>query len=259
MKKIIVLLIALALLASSALAETHDQLAAVPDFTVHTIDGEDLTLSTLLEEKDAVLLNVFATWCPPCQAEFPMLEAAHQAYGDRLAVIAVSAEPRDTDDVLDAFRNEFGLSFPVANIEGSGILDFLTVTAFPTTLLIDKNMNVCYSQQGSFVVDPQLTAVLDHLLSEDYDGSRFAFYGVYCYDPDEQPVEGVTVGFCTDATCTPVASDADGMILFCAAPNAYHLQLLKAPEGLEPQEALDETVDPAGGAWTLLPLVYPEG
>ena len=259
MKKILIMLIALAMLVGGALAEPHDQLAAVPDFTVHTIDGEGLTLSTLLEEKDAVLLNVFATWCPPCQMEFPLLEAAHQAYGDRLAVIAVSAEPRDTDDVLDAFRNEFGLSFPVANIEGSGILDFLTVTAFPTTLLIDKNMNVGFSQMGYFAVDAQLTAVLDHMLSEDYDGSRFAFYGVYCYGQDEQPLEGVTILFCSDSTCTPVTSDENGMILFCAAPDAYHLQLLKAPEGFEPLEALDETVDPAGGDWTLLPLVYTEG
>ena len=259
MKKILIMLIALVMLVGGALAEPHDQLATVPDFTVHTIDGEDLSLSALLAAKDAVLLNIFATWCPPCQREFPLLEEAFQTDGDRLAVIAVSAEPRDTDDVLDAFRSEFGLSFPVANIEGSGILDFLTVTAFPTTLLIDKNMNVCYSQTGSFVVYPQLKAIIDHALSDDYDSSQFAFYGVYCYGQDEQPLEGVTILFCSDSTCTPMTSDENGMIMFCAAPDAYHLQLLEAPEGYAPTEDFDVTLNPAGGDWTLLPLVYTEG
>lgn len=254
MKRIIAVWIALALCAACALAETSDRLRSVPDIDVHTIDGETFALSDLLAGKDAVLLNVFATWCPPCKAEFPLLEAAFEEYGDRLGMLAVSVEPNDTDEVLDAFRKEFGLSFPVATNAGANVLDFLAVPSIPVTLLIGKDGAVYYSQEGAFFNYSQLSETIGRVFAEDYDGSPFAFYGVYCYDQSGNDVPGVTVAFCTDTQCVPLESDEQGMIFFYGEPDDYHLQLLKAPEGY----ALAEGYEPEAvtGSYALIPLVY---
>ena len=256
MKKIIAVLIALTLCAACALAEAPDELKRVPDFNIRTIDGETFALSDLLEEKDAVLLNVFATWCQPCQSEFPLLEAAFEEYGDRLGMVAVSVEPKDTDDVLDAFRKHFGLNFHLANEADVGVLDFLVAPPIPVTLLIGKDGTVYYSQVGAFATGSQLNATIDRVLADDYDGSRFTFYGVYCYDQNGNGVPGVTVAFCTDTQCVPLESDELGMIFFYGGLDDYHLQLLKVPEGY----ALVEDYEPEAvvDSYALIPLVYTE-
>ena len=50
-------------------------------------------------------------------------------------------------------------------------------------------------------------------------------------DQDGAPVPGVMLNFCTDAACIPRKSDANGTVSFDGAPDVYHVQLIKAPEG----------------------------
>ena len=93
MKKLvsmIALLLAMLLcLGSVAVAEsTFYQLGdKMDDFTVTTHDGRSLTLSEVLKEKDAVLINFWATWCNPCRNEFPFMEEAYQQYADKVEII----------------------------------------------------------------------------------------------------------------------------------------------------------------------------
>lgn len=61
---------------------------AFPDFTVSLTDGTTATLSELLKEKDLVVLNVFASWCGPCEMEFPEMEKSYQAHSDRMVILA---------------------------------------------------------------------------------------------------------------------------------------------------------------------------
>ena len=51
----------------------------MPAFTVDLTDGTTATLSELLKEKDLVVLNIFASWCKPCEREFPEMEEVYQA------------------------------------------------------------------------------------------------------------------------------------------------------------------------------------
>src|SRR5258708_39855938 len=73
-----------------------------PDFKVHNlVTGEDVTLSS--QHGKVVILTFWASWCPPCKRELPILESAQRLVGkDRLVVFAVSY--RDTDEVLAAIR-----------------------------------------------------------------------------------------------------------------------------------------------------------
>ena len=80
MKRLISMLLAVmltAILSSPVYADTVAGLEsgqAMPDFTVSLTDGSTATLSEVLEEKDLVVLNIFASWCGPCEIEFPEME-----------------------------------------------------------------------------------------------------------------------------------------------------------------------------------------
>ena len=89
-----------------------------PDFTLETLNGETITLSDL--HGQAVLVNFWATWCPPCRAEMPAFQEAYQDYEDQgFVIVAVNATLQDNPTDIAAFIAEYGLSFPVVlDLEG---------------------------------------------------------------------------------------------------------------------------------------------
>ena len=64
---------------------------SMPDFSVSLTDGSTAVLSDILKEKDLVVLNIFASWCGPCEKEFPEMENVYQANKDRMEIISVSS------------------------------------------------------------------------------------------------------------------------------------------------------------------------
>ena len=84
----------------------------MPDFTVSLTDGTTVTLSELLEEKDLVVLNLFASWCGPCEREFPEMDAV-RLENPRMEIVAVSCEPADTMEIIADYKESHGLSFPM--------------------------------------------------------------------------------------------------------------------------------------------------
>ena len=163
----ITLLLAAALLAGCALAEGPLGQAA-PDFTVATIDGGSFTLSEALKEYDAVLINLWATWCPPCQQEFPYLQAAYEQYKDRVAVIALSIESTDTPGVLRKFAAEYGLTFPIGRDEGETLCAFSQETSIPTSLVVDRFGNVGYVESRPMPSVRSFTGLFDYFISDSY-------------------------------------------------------------------------------------------
>ena len=111
--KLLPLLLALLLLAASALAEapTAAEIGReAPDFELTQLDGETFRLSE--HRGKVVLLNVWATWCPPCVAEMPDIQALSENYPDDLTVIGVSV---DTDPaVVEEFIAENGYTYRFA-------------------------------------------------------------------------------------------------------------------------------------------------
>jgi len=106
-----------------------------PDFTLTTTDGETLTLSEL--KGKPVLLNFWATWCPPCRAEMPYIQAAHEAYkGAGLVVVAVDVQ--EGREKVSQFARELGLTFPLALDTTGQVGTTYQVRAFPTSFFIDR-------------------------------------------------------------------------------------------------------------------------
>jgi len=141
---------------------------AFPDFTVSLTDGTTATLSELLKEKDLVVLNVFASWCGPCEMEFPEMEKSYQAHSDRMVILSVSGDPSDTMEMIADYKASHGLSFPMG-LAGDA-LGFLKVSAFPTTVFIAKDGKVGFIKVGAFTSGKDFEDKVGTFLSDSYNG-----------------------------------------------------------------------------------------
>jgi thiol-disulfide isomerase/thioredoxin len=116
-----------------------------PDFTLTSLDGKDVTLSKLRGKK--VVLNFWATWCPPCKAEMPHMQNYYEQYAkkDNVEIIAVNLTQAERDVTDDAkvdsvmtFRDSFNLTFPILlDSKNSAGQDYQILT-IPTTYFIDS-------------------------------------------------------------------------------------------------------------------------
>ena len=203
----------------------------MPDFTVTDTDGREITLSGLLAEKDVVVLNIFASWGPPCRMEFPFLQEAWSQHADTVAVIALTPDPTDTDEVLKAYAEELGLTFPIAHEDGTGLYEQYVTEGFPTTLLVDRTGRIALSECGAYSATQDFLDLFAAYTGEGYDPSR-STYTVYCYGAEGyEDVTGVVVTFCTDTTCVPVTSADQGAAIFRGTPAKYHVKIMTVPEG----------------------------
>lgn len=140
------------------------------DFTVTTWDGKTVNLFDVLKEKEMVLINIWATWCGPCCAEFPFLEEAYEQYSDRVEVIALSSEETDTNDVLTDFVAEMGLTFPVAQ-DTPDLSTLFNVDGIPTSIVVDRYGVICFLEAGSQTDASSFMRLFDVFLGEDYTES----------------------------------------------------------------------------------------
>ena len=174
MKKIISILLAVLLIAAlgcSAYADSGigvEPGQAMPDFTVSLTDGTTATLSELLKEKDLVVLNIFASWCGPCEREFPEMETVYQANSDHMVILSVSGDPGDTMEMISDYKAGHSLSFPMG-LAGDA-LDFLTIPGFPTSIFIDRSGNVGFIKVGAFASQEEFEGKVNTFLSADYNG-----------------------------------------------------------------------------------------
>ena len=174
MKKLICIVMTVLMLASlSAAAFADSGIGIEPgqhmaDFTVSLTDGSTATLSELLKEKDLVVLNIFASWCGPCEKEFPEMEKIYQANKDRMEIVAVSGFEDDTMEIISDYKANHSLSFPMG-LAGED-LSYLNVPGYPTTFFIDKSGNVGFIKVGSFTSGEEFESKVKTFLSADYDG-----------------------------------------------------------------------------------------
>ncbi len=135
---IIVLMFALREDAPTSSASSASE-ATAPDFTVPTLDGQELSLSDFRGKY--VLLNFWASWCPPCKAEMPELHDYYKTYQNRnftLLAINVNDDPANAA----AFIQANGFTFPVGLDTNGRVFNSYGGSALPTSFLIDPNGNL---------------------------------------------------------------------------------------------------------------------
>jgi peroxiredoxin len=120
-----------------ALAEV-DRLAAIraaADFTLTDLDGHTWTRSALTGK--VVLVNFWATWCPPCRKEMPDLDALYREFKDKgLVILALSNEP---DATVRAYIEAHPVTYPILLDAGSRVSEALKIDSIPKTFLYDRS------------------------------------------------------------------------------------------------------------------------
>jgi peroxiredoxin len=107
-----------------------------PDFTFPGLDGKKVSLSDY--KGKVVLVNIWATWCPPCVDEMPSMEKLYQKFkGQNFEILAVSIDASGLKAVAP-FMRKFNLTFP-ALIDSKGAINAVYgVTGVPESFIIDK-------------------------------------------------------------------------------------------------------------------------
>ena len=122
--------------------------AKAPDFELKTLSGETVKLSDLKGKK--VMLNFWATWCPPCKAEMPAMEEFHKEVGDKVVILAVNIDPHLD---VQAFVNENGITFPIPLDAEDKVNETYQVLSIPTTYFIDTKGNIGNKFIGAMSLD----------------------------------------------------------------------------------------------------------
>lgn len=109
-----------------------------PDFELQTLSGETVRLSDYRGKK--VVLNFWATWCPPCKAEMPHMQNFYEDHGDEIEIIAVNLTSRDNGlDSLERFISEYGLTFNIPLDVNGEYGNLYEIISIPTTYVIDES------------------------------------------------------------------------------------------------------------------------
>ncbi|MCG6989178.1 MAG: TlpA family protein disulfide reductase [Gemmatimonadetes bacterium] len=134
-----------------------------PDFTVKTLNGGKLSLSDL--RGHVVLVNFWATWCPPCRLEIPGFQRVYQDYKDKgFTVVGLSTDEQGPG-VVNAFIRQNGITYPVGMATDEMRRLYGGVDALPESFLLDESGRVRKRVEGMFN-ESILRQDVDHLLAE---------------------------------------------------------------------------------------------
>ena len=115
------------------------------------LGGNPVRLADLRGKR--VWLNFWATWCPPCQAETPVLREMDERYRDQgLVIVAIAVQETTVDDVA-AYADRYGLAYPIAFDASANVFDLYRVYALPTQVFIGPDGRITDVVNGPLTVD----------------------------------------------------------------------------------------------------------
>lgn len=106
-----------------------------PDFSLPTLDGNEITLADLRGKP--VILNFWATWCPPCRREMPALEVIWQQHSRGDVMVLGVDQGESVSQVSEYVRQNVGVTFPLLMDRRQDVGDLYLVRSLPTTFFID--------------------------------------------------------------------------------------------------------------------------
>ncbi|AIY06099.1 cytochrome c biogenesis protein [Planococcus sp. PAMC 21323] len=133
-----------------------------PDFQLTTLDGDVVTLSDYQGQK--VILNFWATWCPPCRAEMPHMQSyfEEQAEEDNVVILAVNLTTEDKGlKSIEDFVEEFGLKFSIPMDEKGAVGSTYQTVSIPTSYMIDTKGRI-----QNKIVGPMDAPMMEQLVKE---------------------------------------------------------------------------------------------
>ena len=135
---------------------------AAPDLELVDLEGREVSLEDYRGQ--VVLVNNWATWCPPCRAEMPILEAYYQDHKDE-GFVLIGIEAGEPADEVEEFVENYGISFPVwLDPESKAIIGFRNM-ALPSSYVINPDGMIVHAWTGAVTLN-SLEEYLTPLLKE---------------------------------------------------------------------------------------------
>jgi len=139
-----------------------------PDFTLVNADGQNTKLSDLRGQ--AVLVNIWASWCPPCRAEMPAMQKMYEKYqADGFTILAVNAAIQDDHQAALDFVNQMQLTFPVLFDNNGEVTAVYDNPALPTSYFIDPQGIIQDVVVGGPMAEALLEIRVQQLLGKQSD------------------------------------------------------------------------------------------
>jgi len=145
--KLLLIALIVALTATYGCAKGKEKiLSKAPDFEVADISNNQIISLKNYKEK-VVLLNFWATWCPPCRAEIPDLIQLYEKYKENFVIIGVSLD-REGIEVVKDFYSKFKINYPVVMGNPEIVKSYGGISAIPTSFLINKKGEIVQTIVG---------------------------------------------------------------------------------------------------------------
>jgi cytochrome c biogenesis protein CcmG, thiol:disulfide interchange protein DsbE len=151
-----ILLLVLGLFGACSGSDTAQRLPAV---ALHPLGGGARTSLTALTDGRPTVVNLWATWCVPCRAEMPVLDAASRRLRDRVHFVGVNIG--ETATAAKAFVDDLGVGYRQYLDPGSTLTSRLSVTGLPVTLLVDRDGRVVRRLTGGLDAT-RLDSAIEH-------------------------------------------------------------------------------------------------
>ena len=131
------------------MTEEEDGAVFAPDFIVYDAEGEQVSLSDFAGKP--VIINFWATWCPPCRSELGYFEEAYKAYGDDIEfmMIDMTDGTQETVEGVQAFTEENGYTFPVYYDQDADAAYTYGIYAIPVTVAVNEDGTVSFGRVGA--------------------------------------------------------------------------------------------------------------
>jgi thiol-disulfide isomerase/thioredoxin len=126
-----------------------EELSPAPDFTIYNKEGKAVKLSDM--KGTPVVLNFWASWCPPCKAEMPEFDEIAKEYAGKVEFMMVNLTDgvQETQEKAQAFIDSMGYTFPVYFDKDSDAAYKYGIQSIPTTIFIDANGNLVAGATGA--------------------------------------------------------------------------------------------------------------
>lgn len=136
-----------------------------PDIKVDRLGGGQVSLSDLRGK--VVLVNFWATWCPPCRAEMPAIEKVYQLFKPLgFEVLAINATNQDNETSAASYAKELGLTFPILLDRTGELSARYTVRGYPASFIIDRKGIIRSVIVGGPMTEAMIQSKIEAILKE---------------------------------------------------------------------------------------------
>ena len=130
-----------------------------PDFALATLDGGTFRLSAQVGQP--VVVNFWATWCPPCRAELPAFEEVYKNNRDK-GLIVVGVDVGEAPEVIAEYIKQTALTFPIALDTSGEVTELFRIQGMPTTFFVGRDGKI----KDTVIGGPQTKAAIESKVAE---------------------------------------------------------------------------------------------